>query len=86
MLDVDICKVVIDLASLCLAQLASVSFHSSVVTDLYCLLLVCPKKKHGFDLHLCGAVTLSPVNNSYCSSGSPCHRPKLVRLLVFSDL
>lgn len=40
-LDVDICKVVIDLASLCLAQLASVSFHSSVVTDLNCLLLVC---------------------------------------------
>lgn len=63
---------------------ASEYFHCFEVADLR--LRVCLQTTIGFDLHLCGTVASSPVNNAYRSDGSLRRRPKLVWRALFAHL
>lgn len=63
---------------------ASEYFHCFEVADLR--LRACLQTTIGLDLHLCGTVASSPVNNAYRSDGSLRRRPKLARRPLFAHL
>lgn len=63
---------------------ASEYFHCFEVADLR--LRVCLQTTIGFDLHLCGTVASSTVNNAYRSDGSLRRRPTLVWRPLFAHL